>query len=62
MSLVQFDKYTTSLLERIAFGIEEQNQRLENIEKKIDTMSEKIETTSSNMECIEMMMENSENI
>ena len=55
MSMLQFDKYTTNLLEKIAFGIEEENQRLKNIE-------EKLEKISSNMEYIEMMMENSENI
>lgn len=55
MTLVQFDKYTIDILERIALGIEEQNQRLENIEKIL-------EETSVSMSCIEMMMENSENI
>lgn len=62
MNMIQFDKHTTNLLEKIAFGIEEQNHRLKNIEAKLDSFSRELDKTSSNMEYIEMMMENSENI
>lgn len=62
MTMVYFDKHTTNLLEKIAFGIEEQNNRLKNIETKLDNLSKELDKISSNMGYIEMMMENSENI
>lgn len=48
IKMLQMDKHTTDLLERLVIGIEEQNKRLAKIEEYIGY--------------IESMMENSENI
>ena len=53
--MLQLDKHTTDLLERLVMGIEKQNEQLERIEKRLES----IESDNS---YIESMMENSEYI